>query len=309
MSAAAHRRASPAPPRGSRPPRSATPSSDVEATVAERQRLRDALVRCRLDSPDGHGNFVCGSARTSPGRASSRRPGLVVRIFPRGNPISPAPARRRTTSCSRALGAVGRAGAGRVSARLAHQHGDGAADRARPRRLRPLARRHRHRLPRPPPDALGLPRPASISSCSQAGDLDVDEHHTVEDVLAALGDALAEALGDTRRASPGTGSASVPMDESLATAADRPRDAGRTRRSSSPSRATGSAGWRRRSSPTRSSGSRCRAGSRLHLAVLGRGRPPRRRGRVQGSRPGRCSQALRAGQPARGVSARRRELA
>ena len=50
------------------------------------------------------------------------------------------------------------------------------------------------------------------------GDLDVDEHHTVEDVLAALGDALASALGD-RTGIARYGSASVPMDEALATAA------------------------------------------------------------------------------------------
>jgi imidazoleglycerol-phosphate dehydratase len=50
------------------------------------------------------------------------------------------------------------------------------------------------------------------------GDLDVDEHHTVEDVLAALGDALALALGD-RAGIARYGSASVPMDEALATAA------------------------------------------------------------------------------------------
>ena len=35
--------------------------------------------------------------------------------------------------------------------------------------------------------------------CVAGGDLDVDEHHTVEDVLAALGDALTQALGDPRR--------------------------------------------------------------------------------------------------------------
>ena len=50
------------------------------------------------------------------------------------------------------------------------------------------------------------------------GDLDVDEHHTVEDVLAALGDALAQALGD-RQGIARYGAATVPMDEASATAA------------------------------------------------------------------------------------------
>ncbi|MBA2332502.1 MAG: imidazoleglycerol-phosphate dehydratase [Actinobacteria bacterium] len=50
------------------------------------------------------------------------------------------------------------------------------------------------------------------------GDLDVDEHHTVEDVLAALGDAVSEALGP-REGIARYGSAIVPMDEARATAA------------------------------------------------------------------------------------------
>jgi imidazoleglycerol-phosphate dehydratase len=49
-----------------------------------------------------------------------------------------------------------------------------------------------------------------------AGDLDVDEHHTVEDVALVLGAAFAEALGD-RAGIRRFGEASVPMDESLAT--------------------------------------------------------------------------------------------
>lgn len=49
------------------------------------------------------------------------------------------------------------------------------------------------------------------------GDLEVDEHHTVEDVALVLGAAVAEALGD-RVGISRFGEATVPMDEALATA-------------------------------------------------------------------------------------------
>ena len=50
-----------------------------------------------------------------------------------------------------------------------------------------------------------------------SGDLDVDAHHTVEDVGLALGAALAEALGE-KRGVRRYGWARVPMDEALADA-------------------------------------------------------------------------------------------
>ncbi len=49
------------------------------------------------------------------------------------------------------------------------------------------------------------------------GDLQVDEHHTVEDVAMVLGSAFAEALGD-RAGIARFGQSSVPMDESIAQA-------------------------------------------------------------------------------------------
>ncbi len=49
------------------------------------------------------------------------------------------------------------------------------------------------------------------------GDLEVDEHHTVEDVALVLGAAFAEALGD-RAGIVRFGDAAVPMDEALASA-------------------------------------------------------------------------------------------
>jgi len=50
------------------------------------------------------------------------------------------------------------------------------------------------------------------------GDLDVDQHHTVEDVGIALGEAVAQALGD-RRGIHRAGYFVMPMDETLAVAA------------------------------------------------------------------------------------------
>jgi imidazoleglycerol-phosphate dehydratase len=50
------------------------------------------------------------------------------------------------------------------------------------------------------------------------GDLDVDQHHTVEDVGIALGEAVSRALG-TRRGINRAGYFVMPMDETLAVAA------------------------------------------------------------------------------------------
>ncbi|MCE5241825.1 MAG: imidazoleglycerol-phosphate dehydratase HisB [Desulfobacteraceae bacterium] len=53
-------------------------------------------------------------------------------------------------------------------------------------------------------------------SIRAAGDLEVDAHHTVEDVGICLGQALAQALGD-RKGIRRYGHASIPMDEACAT--------------------------------------------------------------------------------------------
>ena len=50
------------------------------------------------------------------------------------------------------------------------------------------------------------------------GDLDVDQHHTVEDLGIALGEAVSQALGD-RRGINRAGYFVMPMDEALAVVA------------------------------------------------------------------------------------------
>lgn len=63
-----------------------------------------------------------------------------------------------------------------------------------------------------------LARHALIDLTVQAtGDVDVDAHHTVEDVAIVLGDALRECLGD-KRGITRFGDATVPLDEALAQA-------------------------------------------------------------------------------------------
>ena len=87
-----------------------------------------------------------------------------------------------------------------VSVDLDGTGGDRGVDR--PAVLRPHAR------------ASSAGTAASTSSCAATGDLDVDAHHTVEDVGIVLGGVLAEALGDKagiRRFA----SISLPLDEAL----------------------------------------------------------------------------------------------
>ncbi|MCY8185751.1 imidazoleglycerol-phosphate dehydratase, partial [Bacillus inaquosorum] len=52
-------------------------------------------------------------------------------------------------------------------------------------------------------------------SINAKGDVDIDDHHTTEDIGICLGQALLEALGD-KKGIKRYGSAFVPMDEALA---------------------------------------------------------------------------------------------
>ncbi len=193
------------------------PRLDVAETIAERERMRDALLAAGFDCPESHANFVYLPVVDAPALAERlERQGLVVRRYPEALRITvrlaaendlllaalgaaPEPAAARSsvvvkttaeTALRVSLSLDGR-GRGRVAT------GIGFLDHL-------LAQLAFH-------GGLDLELLAG-------GDLDVDDHHTVEDVLAALGDAFGQALG-SRDGVTRYGSATVPMDEARATAA------------------------------------------------------------------------------------------
>jgi histidinol-phosphate/aromatic aminotransferase/cobyric acid decarboxylase-like protein/imidazoleglycerol phosphate dehydratase HisB len=187
------------------------PRLDVERVVAERERVRSALLAAGYTVPESRGSFLYVEADLG---EELEAKGLVVRRFPGafratirqpaendlllealGCLCTSAQASRtalviRTTTETALRVSLDLDGQGR--ARVAT--GIGLLD---------------HFL-----TALAFHGGFDLDLAA-GGDLEVDEHHTTEDVLAALGDALARALG-TREGLTRYGSADVPMDEALA---------------------------------------------------------------------------------------------
>ncbi|HUQ22595.1 MAG TPA: aminotransferase class I/II-fold pyridoxal phosphate-dependent enzyme [Gaiellaceae bacterium] len=192
-----------------------SPRIDVADTLAERERVRAALVAAGHDCPDGHANFVFLRTGEALG-AELEAQGLVVREVPGGIRITLRRPRENDVLLL-ALGAAPGPPSGRSAyvtrtstetaltlsldldgvGRCRCETGVGFLD---------------HLL-----TLLAFHAGFDLELLA-GGDLDVDEHHAVEDVLAALGDALAEALGD-RQSIARYGAATVPMDEASATAA------------------------------------------------------------------------------------------
>jgi histidinol-phosphate/aromatic aminotransferase/cobyric acid decarboxylase-like protein/imidazoleglycerol phosphate dehydratase HisB len=188
---------------------------DVQTTVEERERMRIALLAAGFDCPATATNFVF--LRTAEPLAERlEAQGIVVRAFPEGIRVSvrrpsendvllralgaepgPAPGREatvlRTTTETALRLTLALDGTGRTRV----ETGIGFLD---------------HLL-----TLLAFHASFDLELCA-GGDLDVDDHHTVEDVLAALGTALAQALG-TREGVARYGSAIVPMDEARAVSA------------------------------------------------------------------------------------------
>jgi histidinol-phosphate aminotransferase len=191
------------------------PRLDVDAVVAERDRVRESLIHAGYDVPPSGGNFVY--VRTDEDLASRlEAQGIVVRRSSGGVRITvrqpsdddallqafgadPKPRsdrsatvlRTTTETALRLTLVLDGTGKARVWT------GVGFLD---------------HLL-----TLLAFHAGFDVELVA-GGDLDVDEHHTVEDVLASLGDALSSALG-AREGVARYGVATVPMDEARATAA------------------------------------------------------------------------------------------
>ena len=190
--------------------------ADVATTVAERERMRIALLAAGYDCAATATNFVF--VRTDEPLADRlEAQGIVVRAFPEGIRVS---VRRPSENdlLLRALGAEPGPGAAGRDATVLRTTTETAL-----RLTLDLDGSGRARVE----TGIGfldhlltlLAFHASFDlELAAGGDLEVDEHHTVEDVLAALGTALSQALG-TREGVARYGSAIVPMDEARAFAA------------------------------------------------------------------------------------------
>jgi histidinol-phosphate aminotransferase len=188
---------------------------DVDPTIAERERVREALVAAGHDAPPSAGNFVWIRS-TEPLADELERQGIVVRSFAEGIRVT----MRRPSENDvllRALGAEPAARAGREATVIR------TTTETALRLTIDLDGRGHARV------ATGIGfldhlltlfafHAGADLELVAGGDLDVDEHHLVEDVLAALGAAVREALG-SREGLARYGSVVLPMDEARATAA------------------------------------------------------------------------------------------
>jgi histidinol-phosphate aminotransferase len=190
------------------------PRLDVEATLAERERVREALAAAGHDAPAGHGNFVfVRDASLGPPLEAQ---GLVVRETGGGIRITLRRPRENDVLLA-ALGAAAPPAAGRdalvvrTSTETALRVSLDVDGQGRARIATGIGFLD-HLL-----TLLAFQARFDLELLA-SGDLEVDEHHTTEDVLAALGDALDQALG-SREGLARYGDATVPMDEASATAA------------------------------------------------------------------------------------------
>jgi histidinol-phosphate aminotransferase len=193
------------------------PLLDVEAEVAERERIREALVAAGFRCPPSHANFVYVPVENGPGLAGRlEAQGLAVRSYPQAIRITP----RLPAENDRLLAALG-AGAPPAGARSALVLRTTAETALRVSLALDGRGRSRTRTGVGFLDHL-LAQLAFHGGLDlevvAGGDVDVDEHHTVEDVMAAVGVAVQEALGP-RDGLTRYGAATVPMDEARATAA------------------------------------------------------------------------------------------
>ena len=191
------------------------PRFDLAPELAERERVRGSLAAAGYDVPDGAGNFVWIRSSDDLG-ASLEAKGIVVRCFAEGIRVT----LRRPTENDVFLGAMGadvgppvgrEATLVRTSTETALRITLGLDGSGRSFVATGIGFLD-HLL------TLFAFHAGFDFECVAGGDLDVDEHHTVEDVLAALGDALQQALG-SREGVARYGSAVVPMDEARAVAA------------------------------------------------------------------------------------------